>query len=272
MRLPTASASGTRTISPALQRDHLTERAVVHGVDRGDAEPGRQHTVEGRRRAAPLHVAEDRHAGLVAGALLDLRSERVRDAAEPHVAELVDLAGHDRHRALLRHRPLGDDDDRRVATLAVSVADQRTQLLDVERLLGDEDRTSLPPAMPDHVAMCPAWRPMTSHDHHPVVRLGGRVEPVDGVGGDLHRGVEAERELGGREVVVDRLRHADDSDTLAVELVGDAQRVLAADRDERVDSLVGERLLHRFDAAVDLVGVRPRGAEHRAAPRQASPA
>ena len=63
------------------------------------------------------------------------------------------------------------------------------------------------------------------------------MQPVDGVGGDLHGGVEAEGDLGGGEVVVDRLRHADDRDALAVELVGDAEGVLAADRDERVDAL-----------------------------------
>ena len=85
---PTASTSGTRTISPACSATICAERAVVHGVDGGDAEPGGQHAVERGRRAAALDVAEDRHPGLEAGARLDLVGERVADAAEPHVAEL----------------------------------------------------------------------------------------------------------------------------------------------------------------------------------------
>ena len=38
----------------------MAEGAVVHGVDGADAEAGGQHPVEGRGRAAPLDVAEDR--------------------------------------------------------------------------------------------------------------------------------------------------------------------------------------------------------------------
>ena len=54
------------------------------------------------------------------------------------------------------------------------------------------------------------------HHHHPVVALGGGVQAVDGVGGDLHRGLEAEREVGGGEVVVDGLGHAHHRDARLV--------------------------------------------------------
>src|SRR5690606_38479942 len=50
------------------QRDHLSERPVVDGVDRRDAEAGGEHAVERRRCAAALHVTEDRHARLEPGA------------------------------------------------------------------------------------------------------------------------------------------------------------------------------------------------------------
>src|SRR5207248_10999597 len=69
------------------------------------------------------------------------------------------------------------------------------------------------------------------------------------------------------EIVVDRLRHADDRDLeLAVQLRRDTERVLAADRDERVELL--ERGAHRVDAAVDLVRVRAGRADDRAAAPQ----
>ena len=43
-----------------------------------------------------------------------------------------------------------------------------------------------------------------AHDH-PVMGLGRGLEPVDGLGGDLHGGVEPEGHLGPREIVVDGL-------------------------------------------------------------------
>ena len=52
------------------------------------------------------------------------------------------------------------------------------------------------------------------------------------------------------------------------QLVGHAERVLAADGDQGVDAEVGQRRLDLLDAAVDLVRVGPRRAEDRAAPRQ----
>ena len=87
---------------------------------------------------------------------------------------------------------------------------------------------------------------------------------VDRLGRDVDRGVEAEGVVGAVEVVVDRLRDADDGQpVLGVELGRDAERVLAADRDERVELLEG--LLDAFDAALELVRVRARRADDRAA-------
>ena len=47
------------------------------------------------------------------------------------------------------------------------------------------------------------------------MRLGRRRDAVDRLGGDLHRGVEAERDVGRGDVVVDRLRDADERHALA---------------------------------------------------------
>jgi hypothetical protein len=49
---------------------------------------------------------------------------------------------------------------------------------------------------------------------------------------------------------------------------GDAEGVLAADRDQRLDAQPVQRREHAFDAALDAVGVRARRTEHRAAARQ----
>src|SRR5690606_20123636 len=73
------------------------------------------------------------------------------------------------------------------------------------------------------------------------------------------------------QVVVDRLGHADDLDVAVEELLGDAERVLAADGDQRVDAGRRQVLLDAVDATVDLERVCPGRAEDRAAARQDAP-
>src|SRR3954447_959413 len=121
-------------LGPA-QRGHLAEVARVCRLGGGDAEARTQHAVVGQRRAAALDVAEDRHARLVAGALLDLALERHRDAAEPLVAEGVEPArlAAGRQRALARGGALGHHDDRERAAVGVTPADVVAHRLDVER-------------------------------------------------------------------------------------------------------------------------------------------
>ena len=111
--------------------------------------------------------------------------------------------------AVLRRRALGDDDDREAAALGVAAAQAVADLLDVERPLGDEDDVGA--AGEAAVGGDPAR--VAAHDlddDDAVVRLRRRVQAVDRVRGDLHRGLEAEREVRAREVVVDRLGDADD--------------------------------------------------------------
>ena len=95
--------------------------------------------------------------------------------------------------------------------------------------------TSAPPASPGVGRDPTGVPPHHLDDHHAVVGFGRRVQPVDRFGRDLDGGVESEREVGAGQVVVDRLRNADDVETFGGELRGRAEGVLAADRDQRVD-------------------------------------
>src|SRR4051794_207811 len=74
------------------QRDHLAEVPRVRRVDGRHPEARAKHAVVGEWAAAALHVAEDRHARLIARALLDLALELDGDAAEALVAEGVGRA------------------------------------------------------------------------------------------------------------------------------------------------------------------------------------
>src|SRR5438874_100625 len=134
-------------------------------------------------------------------------------------------------------------------------------------MLGDQDHvgTAGDPAHDRDPARVPAHH---LDDHHAVVRLGRRVQPVDRLRADEHGGVEAERVVGRGEVVVDRLRDADDREAvLCMELRRDAERVLAADRHERVEPLALEVPEHCLDG-IRRVRVRARGPEDRAPARQ----
>src|SRR5207237_1665280 len=143
------------------------------------------------RAAAALHVAEHGHARLVAGALLDLARERRADTAlrQAHVPELVDVAG---VTGALELVPLGHDDDGEVLPALVAPADVVARLVDRDRLLGDQDhvRTAGDPA---HHGNPTGVAPHHLDDHHAVVRLGRRVQPVDRLGCDPPRSVEPER-------------------------------------------------------------------------------
>jgi hypothetical protein len=109
---------------------------------------------------------------------------------------------------------------------------------------------------------------VAAHDlgHHAAsVRVARGAQAVHGVGRDLHRGVEAERVVGGGEVVVDRLRNADDLDALVGEALRGRERAFAADGDQGVDAEALHVLLDLVGTALALEGVGARGAEDRAA-------
>jgi hypothetical protein len=224
-------------------------------------------TIVRGRRSASLDVAQDCRARLVAGALFECVGHELADPSELGVAEGVDLAAGDREGALLGDGTLGHDDDRREATFTVTLLELGRDLVDVERLFRDEDLGGAA----GHAGVHRDPAGVAAHhlaDEHAVVRLGGRVQAVDRVGRNLHRGVEAERDLSGREVVVDRLRDSDDVHAGLRELVRDAERVVAPDGDERVDVVLLQRRFDGLDAPLDLVGIGPRRTQDGPAPGQ----
>ena len=80
---------------------------------------------------------------------------------------------------------------------------------------------------------------VAAHDfenHDPVVGLGGSVEPVQGLGGHTDGGVKAEGLVGGAQVVVDRLGHADGGQAQFEEGLGDRHGAVAANEDEALNA------------------------------------
>jgi hypothetical protein len=84
------------------------------------------------------------------------------------------------------------------------------------------------------------------------VAFGGRVQPVDGLGGGADGRVEAERALGSAHVVVYRLGNTDHRQTLLPELVGDLQAPIPSDGHQRIET-AGLKSRNQVVGAVDLV-------------------
>ena len=234
-------------------------------VGRGVPKARRAKTVDGGGGPAPLQMPEHDLTSLDAGALLDVPREDRADRAlvEADMAErvavdrglrleAVDLGGlgHDDedvevperapalHRArdvVARHPDLGDEDEVRAAG---ETAERRDPAGVAAHGLDDDDA---------------------------VVRARGRAQAIERVGDDRDRGIEADAEVRLREVVVHGLRHADDRDALLVEPLRHAQRVVAADRDERVEAEPADAVEDGAPARVILSWIGARGPEDRAA-------
>jgi len=119
--------------------------------------------------------------------------------------------------------------------------DLLADLVEVVRDLGDEDdvrRPREPAVQRDEAGIAP------HHLEHEdaIVRLRGRVQLVERVERRLHRGVEAERGDRPADVVVDRLRDADDVHPLVAQPLGDRERAVAADGDQRIDAELARTL------------------------------
>ena len=143
--------------------------------------------------------------------------------------------------AALRRRAFRDHDDAEPGTPLVAIADALGHLVEVVRNLRHQDHVGA--ARHAGVQRDPA-RVAAHHldDHDAAMRFGRRVQPIDRVGREAHRGVEAETARGPDDVVVDRLRDADERDPLLVELVRDRECSVAADAHERIEAGLLEHL------------------------------
>src|SRR5215203_5533712 len=244
--------------------DHLAPLAVLDGFGGPQTVTGREDTVEGRGGAAALQVAEDHVARLYARARFDLSRQRLGDAAETDVSELVRL-GVLGHELLGEGHALAYGDEAPLLAPLGSLFEDVGDLVQVRLDLGNEGnvrraREASPPGDPTSV---------TSHhldDHDPLVAFGRGAELVYGVGGYGDGGVVAEGGVGRREVVVYGLGAAHDLyPEVVVESLGDPERVIAADGHEGVYAEILHLLDDLLGVALVLVGVGARGAEDGAA-------
>src|SRR5215203_3267480 len=95
------------------------------------------------------------------------------------------------------------------------------------------------------------------------------MKAIDGVRGDLNRGVEAEGHVGSAEVVVDRLGNPENGKpVLRVQPGGGPERVLASDRYQALEVQRAKVLGDQGRPFISLEGIRARGTQDRAAARE----
>jgi hypothetical protein len=174
-------------------------------------------------------VPEHHSAGLGTGTTGDLVGQPNADTTEAFVAESVDLRGGEQLRAALRYCTFGNHDDRGVFPLEAA-DDPLAHPIQGERLFRHQDHVR--PAGHPGVQGDPA-RAAAHHldNRRPVVRFRGGAQPVDRLGGDVHRGVEPERVVGGAQIVVDGLGHSHHENPVVAQPFGYPEGVFTADCD-----------------------------------------
>ena len=100
------------------------------------------------------------------------------------------------------------------------------------------------------------------------MRRGSGVQAVERLGDHAHRAVEPDAVVRDTEVGVHGLRHAHHASVLFGQPRGNAQRVVPADCDQRIDVELLEVVQHLIHTMVELHRVHTRAAEHGAAERQ----
>ena len=105
--------------------------------------------------------------------------------------------------------------------------------LEVERNLRDQDDVCA--AGNSRVQGDPSRVTPHHFDHHDSrMSLGGGSEPVDRLRRTADRSVEPERAIRANNIVVDRLRYADDRHSQAMKPVSDVERAVPPDYDQRL--------------------------------------
>src|SRR5436190_9944280 len=94
------------------------------------------------------------------------------------------------------------------------------------------------------------------------------MESVDRVSRNLHGSVESERHVGGGQVVVDRLRDADNRNAFFMQARGNAESVFTADGNQRVNAERRQGPSYCVQATLFFERVGPRGTKDRPATRQ----
>ena len=224
-----------------------------------------EQPVVGCGNAAALGVAQADRAGLITGSLLDLIGQLLADTSQARMAEGVQIGRFVDHLPnIWQVAALSHHHHSIMLVVVVVVLEQRTDMVDVYVLLGDQNHVRAA----GHAGGVGDPAGIAAHHldhHHAVVRIGGGMDAVDSLGGNHYGGVEAEGLVGAVDVVVNGLGHAYAGYAVLAQVEVHRLRVVAAQRNQRIDLVGLQNLLHLFDAAGNLLHVGARRVQDGAA-------
>src|SRR5437763_7006243 len=181
----------------------------MNHIDSPESIAGGKHAVKGCGGPAALNVSQNYGPGLESGAALQFLSKSIGNSAQPYMAELIFFSAHNTRPVLAGGElcAFGYNHNAEITPPAVTHADFRSNFVDIERLLGNQDHIRAP----GYAAVnCNPSR-IASHDlnhHHTIVRLRRGMYPVDGFGNDIDCRVEAKCAICARKIVIDGLRNS----------------------------------------------------------------
>jgi len=138
---------------------------------------------------------------------------------------------------------ISDHDDAESGTSSLAVAETHRHFVHVVRNLWNQDHVGSagdaavernPPGVAAH----------HFDNHDPAMGFGRGVQSIDRIGCEVDSRIESETARRPDDVVVDRLRDADERYAHLVELVRDGERAVAADAYQRVERHLAEHLEH----------------------------
>src|SRR5215469_8097588 len=239
-------------IAPFVDRSHQSGLAFFQRIHRHARKGETHHAIDEVRTTRTQIVSQVADHGLFTGCTLDLVAQVLGHTHLFAMPECVGLAIF-LHRVALPFGTFRKDGQRIVARIVSLVLnEQLDQMLEIDRIFGNAT------AHGGHVRRIQSGITRVAAEHpentDPLVRSHRGTLTIDRVHGEGNRGRESNAVLGVADIVVHRLRHREYFHPLAIELRGIAQRVIAANRDQVVESERFDILQYRRSHIVDHAG------------------
>ena len=221
----------------ALTDDQPAARSFEEDRQRVVTEVRGKDSVCRNRRATTEDMPQCRGPDIRPCACTNDFGDMVPDAAEPNGIWACGIESSNRLLSACSSCTLRHDHDRESRSTLHAAADELFDRILMEGDLGDQDhvrsagdaRGERDPSRiaPHHLA-----------DHHAVMTVRCRMQPIDRFGRRIDCREEPEGDLRAIQVVIDRLWDADDIDASLHERRRTLHRTIAADDDERIDSVL----------------------------------
>src|SRR6266851_5172891 len=210
------------------EANHSSELSARNQLHSFDAKSCGQYTVKRARRSAALDVAQHGDADILFQYRVDCIADDKTYLPRTRCGKRVPVAIGRRELYSLSH-----DDHREFFSRGGPFSQLLTYRFNGERDFWEQDhvRASRESGMQRNPPRIPAH---DFDDHHTAVGFRRCVQAVDCVRGDVQRGVEAERNFRGGQVVVDGLGHSNNWNSQTTEIARNGKRAVAADGDHGV--------------------------------------